>query len=53
MSTPIQYTVQSGETLQDIAKKLGIKDWTNFRSIIIIRQVRIRKRLQLHTQVSG
>lgn len=31
MSTPIPYTVQSGETLQDIAKKLGIKDWTKLR----------------------
>lgn len=31
MSAPILYTVQSGETLQDIAKKLGIKDWTKLQ----------------------
>ncbi|NML70325.1 DUF4280 domain-containing protein [Chryseobacterium sp. RP-3-3] len=31
MSAPIPYTVQSGETLQDIAKKLGIKDWTKLK----------------------
>lgn len=31
MSAPIPYTVQSGETLQDIAKKLGIKDWTKLQ----------------------
>ncbi|WP_228409721.1 PAAR-like protein [Chryseobacterium sp. T16E-39] len=32
MSAPIPYTVQSGETLQDIAKKLGIKDWTELKN---------------------
>ncbi|WP_353150188.1 PAAR-like protein [Chryseobacterium sp.] len=31
MSAPIPYTVQSGETLQDIAQKLGIKDWTKLK----------------------
>ncbi|WP_157837445.1 LysM peptidoglycan-binding domain-containing protein, partial [Chryseobacterium sp. P1-3] len=31
MSAPIPYTVQSGETLQDIARKLGIKDWTKLK----------------------
>ncbi|SDJ21020.1 PAAR-like protein [Chryseobacterium jejuense] len=31
MSASIPYTVQSGETLQDIAKKLGIKDWTKLQ----------------------
>lgn len=31
MSAPILYTVQSGETLQDIATKLGIKDWTKLQ----------------------
>nr|WP_315032603.1 PAAR-like protein [uncultured Chryseobacterium sp.] len=31
MSASIPYTVQSGETLQDIAQKLGIKDWTKLR----------------------
>ncbi|MBV8326120.1 PAAR-like protein [Chryseobacterium sp.] len=31
MSAPIPYTVQSGETLQDIATKLGIKDWTKLK----------------------
>ncbi|WP_261510977.1 PAAR-like protein [Chryseobacterium paludis] len=31
MSAPIPYKVQSGETLQDIAKKLGIKDWTELK----------------------
>ncbi|KQS89910.1 PAAR-like protein [Chryseobacterium sp. Leaf394] len=31
MANPIPYKVQSGETLQDIAKKLGIKDWTKLK----------------------
>lgn len=31
MSAPIPYTVQSGETLQDIARKLDIKDWTKLQ----------------------
>lgn len=31
MSAPIPYKVQSGETLQDIAQKLGIKDWTELK----------------------
>ena len=31
MENPIPYKVQSGETLQDIAKKLGIKDWTKLK----------------------
>ncbi|WP_276698648.1 PAAR-like protein [Chryseobacterium sp.] len=31
MEKPIPYKVQSGETLQDIAEKLGIKDWTQLK----------------------
>ncbi|WBV55736.1 PAAR-like protein [Chryseobacterium daecheongense] len=31
MAASIPYKVQSGETLQDIAKKLGIKDWTKLK----------------------
>lgn len=31
MAASIPYTVQSGETLQDIAKKLGIKDWAHLK----------------------
>jgi len=31
MAAPIPYKVESGETLQDIAKKLGIKDWMQLK----------------------
>ncbi|MBB6369169.1 PAAR-like protein [Chryseobacterium shigense] len=31
MAASIPYIVQTGETLQDIAKKLGIKDWTQLK----------------------
>ena len=31
MSAPISYEVQSGETLLDISKKLGIKDWMQLK----------------------
>lgn len=31
MAAPIPYKVQSGETMQDIAEKLGLKDWTQLK----------------------
>lgn len=32
MAAPIPYIVKSGETLRDIAKNLGIKDWTMLKA---------------------